>query len=102
MSKHIGRKQKWTEVGPTRYDGMFGYVEQNQHGRWDGFVVYRQRTSFESILLMRTPAALHESLRQFRKATKPVGEHKRAREAMMAVERMVEKMQAENNPDIVL
>ena len=102
MSKHIGRKEKWNQTSPTRYDGIYGYVEQNQHGRWDGFLSYQYRTSLESVLLMRAPAALHESLRRFRKATKPCGEYKRAREAMMAVEAKAEAMKREKNPDILI
>lgn len=69
MSKHIGRGDRWYEVSNTCYTSLCGRVVQNPRGKWDAIVKYRRR---------REAGVVAEA--------EVVGEFRRAREAMMAVE----------------
>lgn len=119
MSKHIGRSSTWVEVSATKFTHMHGYVEANSFGMWDAVLVYKQRPALprkgapkvnnkaliESLKKMNLPDHLIPKLeegRPWRKATKHCGEHKRARQAMMALEDAIKKFQTESNPDKIL
>jgi hypothetical protein len=93
MSRHIGRKETWFEVSPTRFNGLHGYVQLNSFGTWDAVMVFKQRSPLQGPPKKERP---------WHKASKHCGEHKRARQAMMAVEDAVKKFQAEPNLDKVL
>ncbi len=94
MSKHISRNETWFEISNKKFIGPNGYVELNKYGMWDAMIVFNQRIA----LRKGEPKAE----RTFQKITRKCGEHKRAREAMMAVENAAKKMKAENNPDKIL
>jgi hypothetical protein len=87
MSKN--RNERWFEVSPTRFNHLHGYVELNSFGLWNAIVVYKQR---QPLRKNQPPVS-----RPWQRAVKHCGEHKRARNAMMAVEDAVKKMQAEKN-----
>jgi hypothetical protein len=92
MSKHIGRKQAWTETSSLRHDSAFGFVKKNTEGKWDAYVIYHVRSALGS-----TP-----KLRPWKKREEIIGEHKRAREAMMAVETKVKELKNLDDEDVLI
>lgn len=92
MSKHISRKQIWTETSFLRYDSTFGYVKKNTEGKWDGYAVYH----------VRSPLTDAVRNRPWRKREEIVGEHKRAREAMVAVEAKINELKKSKDEDVLL
>lgn len=119
MSKHEGRQERWVEVSPTRFNHMHGYVQCNSYGLWEAILVYRQRPPLprkgqpkkdnrdfiETLRKLNLPEHLLpkvEEGRPWRRATKHCGEHKRARQAMMALEAAVKKFMTEKDPDKLL
>lgn len=95
MSKHIGRKEQWVEMSPTRHQGFFGYVSCNKNGMWDAITTYQVRQP-----LVKDPRVQLE--RRWCFVKEYVGEYKRAREAKMAVEAKVRELKARNSPDIII
>jgi hypothetical protein len=72
MSKHIGRKQRWTAHGPTRYSSALGQVVYEQRA-WYGILEYKTRSDDNP-----TP--------DWTAHTKRLGPFKRPRNAMVALE----------------
>ena len=75
MSRHVPRKERWSQVHPSEYRSAFGVVKYRA-GAWEGTVAYELRPEPTDAL----PEPLFEPL------TAPAGRHKRPRNAMMAVE----------------
>lgn len=73
MSKHTGRNSRWYEVDNKHYTALCGKVIQTPRGTWDAIVKVFRR--FESDNKIR-----------YVEQQEVVGEFRRAREAMMAVE----------------
>jgi hypothetical protein len=73
MSKHQSRKSRWIEVNPSYFVSLCGSVRCNLKGRWDAFVKYKK---------------LHKDDKKmyYYSKTDVIGEFRRPREAMMAVE----------------
>ena len=115
MSKHIGRKENWVKVSPTRHIGLYGYVECNKRGLWDAVIQYQVRTPIpkeppKELSIdkhFKWPNWIMEhnyrfNPRAWRKTRMHCGEFRRAREAMMAVEQKIKELKADNNPDVLL
>ena len=74
MSKHISRKQRWTEESPTQHSSALGKVVYQQRA-WYGLLDYRLRAEEGASLAVWEPH------------TQRLGPFKRPRNAMVAVER---------------
>ena len=98
MSKHIGRKESWLETSATKFNHLNGYVQLNSFGTWDAVLVFKQRAPLQR----KGQPKKEQPARPWKKAAKHCGEHKRARQAMMAVEDAIKKFQAEPNVDKIL
>ena len=94
MSKN--RNERWVEASATRFNHMHGYVQANSFGLWDAVIVFKQRPSLQR----KGQPKKEQPERPWKRATKHCGEHKRARQAMMAVEDAVRKF--ESNQDKIL
>ena len=79
MSKHMGRKERWTRVNAKEYRALFGVVRY-ERGAWEGTVVYEARSE-----AVDAPA--------WQTARCPAGRYKRPRNAMMAVEGKAQELQ---------
>ena len=76
MSKHVSRKQRWTEQDPRRYTSLWGRVFY-ERGAWYGLLEYR------TLVPPRAEGGLPAWLPQGER----LGPFKRPRNAMIAVER---------------
>jgi hypothetical protein len=74
MSKHISRKQRWTQNSPTQYSAAVGKVVYRQRA-WYGLLDYRLRAEDQGPLAVWEPRV------------QQLGPFKRPRNAMVAVER---------------
>jgi hypothetical protein len=74
MSKHISRKQRWTQETPTRYTATVGKVVYEQRA-WYGLLDYKLRSAEPTPLAVWVPH------------TQRLGPFKRPRNAMVALER---------------
>ena len=79
MSKHKGRKSRWTEISPTHHVSACGEIRANPRGKWDAFVRYNKR--------MESSKGVY-----FYQVVESCGECKRARDAMMAVEEKAKQL----------
>lgn len=99
MSKHIGKKERWWEVGRTKFMCAFGYVEWNKRGNWDAFVTCQERPKLQR---KGQPMKEQPPDRQWKKKTYHCGEFKRSQQAMRAVEERAEKLKNEKNQDRII
>ena len=74
MSKHVGRKQRWTQAGPNRHTSDLGSVVYEK-GAWFATLEYRLRTGPPEGPPVWEPHA------------RRLGPYKRPRNAMVALER---------------
>ena len=87
MSKHHSRASRWTEVSPTCFISACGSVSANPRGKWDATLRYKQRSANKP---------------EFFERREIIGEYKRAREAMMAVEDHAKAMLHKPSQDIII
>lgn len=99
MSSHESRRKRWFQVSNTRYQCAFGFVQQNKNAMWDGYVIYQIRPPLEKYIKGLPSIVV---ARPWTRKEECVGERKRAREAMMAVEQRVKEIKEKNDPDIIL
>ena len=78
MSKHIGRKQRWTRESARRYSSRLGKVLHEQ-GAWYAVLEYRTLA----------PAESEQDLARWVPHAARLGPFKRPRNAMMAAEERV-------------
>jgi hypothetical protein len=80
MSKHISRKQRWTQESSTRYSSALGTV------------VYRERAWYALFDYKTLPHDDHQ-MPVWTAQTRQLGPYKRPRTAMVALEREVIALQ---------
>lgn len=88
MSKHIGRKQRWTQESSTRYVSDLGTVAYRERA-WYALLDYRTLSFDDQRLPVWT--AQHMQL----------GPYKRPRNAMVALEREVTALQNRHGKDVL-
>lgn len=88
MSRHIPRKERWTQVHPSEHRSAFGVVRYRA-GAWEGEVFYELK-----------PEAEPGVETAFEPQTTSVGRHKRPRNAMMAVEDKARELRRRYNERI--
>jgi hypothetical protein len=89
MSKHLGRKRRWTQETPNRHSSALGAAIFERNG-WFGLLDYRLRTT--SSTLMPTWTDHHRRL----------GPFKRPRNAMVAIEEEVTILRNRHGPDVLI
>ena len=89
MSKHIGRKQRWTQDSTTQHSSPLGKVVYEQRA-WYGILEYRTRAGDALALLVWV--AQQQRL----------GPYKRPRNAMVALEREATALRNRHGQDILL
>jgi hypothetical protein len=117
MSKHKSRKSRWVEISPICFASSCGVVTANARGKWDAVVKFKRRgfkSSVESRGLKELFEPGHflykyaESLEKteivptFYETKRTIGEYKRAREAMMAVEEAAIQIARQNDDNIII
>ena len=90
MSKHIGRKQRWTQETPSRYDSELGRVVYEERA-WYAMLAYRTRA----------PQASASDLAAWQSQTARLGPSKRPRNAMVALEREATLLKNRHGEDIL-
>ncbi len=95
MSAHISRKDRWTEINPNKHVNTNGYVQKNPRGKWDAVLSYLTRSPINPREKAGTP-------RPWYTRRETVGEFKRAREGMMAIEERIKKVKDKKDPDIII
>jgi hypothetical protein len=76
MSRHVGRKQRWTQMTPSRYASSLGDVVY-QDKAWYAVLNYQ----------LPAPRPSESDLVQWLPCTERLGPFKRPRNAMVALER---------------
>jgi hypothetical protein len=88
MSKHISRRQRWTEESPTQHSSALGKVVYQQRA-WYGLLDYRLRVEEGAGLATWEPH------------TQRLGPFKRPRNAMVAVEREATILQNHHGANVL-
>ena len=88
MSKHISRAMRWTQLSPNEHRSAQGRVYYRA-GEWRAAVTYR-------VLDPEGPPPVDEP------ETWELGKFKRARNAMVAVERKVQELQGRHGENLVI
>lgn len=117
MSKHKSRKSRWVEVSPTCFASSCGVVTVNPRGKWDAVVKFKQRRLKSSVgsrglkelfepghFLYEYAKSLEktEIVPTFYETKRTIGEFKRPREAMMAVEEAAKEIVRRNDKNIII
>lgn len=89
MSKHIGRKQRWTQESPKRYTSAEGTVVYEEQA-WFGVFKYRLRLPDDS------------GLAKWEEHRERLGPFKRPRNAMVALEREVTLLRNRHGKNILV
>lgn len=89
MSKHVSRKQRWTQETPTRYVSAVGKVVYEQRA-WYGLLDYKLRSEEATPLAMWVAHAQR------------LGPFKRPRNAMVALEREATLLKNRHGDNILL
>jgi len=89
MSKHIGRKQRWTQESSTRYSSDFGTVAYRERA-WYGLLDYRTCSLGDN----QVPVWNAQSMQ--------MGRFKRPRNAMVALEREVTALQNRHGKNVLI
>ncbi|OAI47001.1 hypothetical protein AYO44_10360 [Planctomycetaceae bacterium SCGC AG-212-F19] len=89
MSKHIGRKQRWTQESSTRYASELGTV------------IYRERAWY-ALLDYKTLAHDENQLPVWTAQNMQLGPFKRPRNAMVALEREVTALQNRQGKNVLI
>jgi hypothetical protein len=88
MSRHISRKQRWTEESTTQYSSAVGKVVYQQRA-WYGLLGYRLRADDGAAVPVWEPHVQR------------LGPFKRPRNAMVAVEREATLLKNRHRTDIL-
>jgi hypothetical protein len=91
MSKHVGRKQRWTQQDARTYSSMLGKVAY-QEAAWYALLDYRTRE----------PPEREGGLPAWRAHRQRLGPFKRPRNAMVALEREVTMLRNRHGPDVLV
>ena len=91
MSKHVGRKQRWTRVDARRYSSPLGQVFYEQNG-WYALLNYRTLASSESEGGLPVWVAQRARL----------GPFKRPRNAMVYLEREVTALRNRHGENVLI
>jgi hypothetical protein len=89
MSKHVGRKDRWTQQGPNRHSSALGPVMYKQDA-WYAHLIYR----------VREPAAVEHELPRRVRHERWLGPFKRPRNAMVELEREVTVLRNRHGDDV--
>ena len=89
MSKHVGRKDRWTQRGPNEYTSALGPVHYRQDA-WYARLVYR----------VREPAQVAGELPAWVSYDRWLGPFKRPRNAMVELEREVTVLRNRHGDDV--
>ncbi len=89
MSKHIGRKQRWTQESSTRYSSDLGTVVYRERA-WYALLDYKTLSFDERQTPIWTAQQLH------------LGPYKRPRNAMVALEREVTAIQNRHGKNVLI
>jgi hypothetical protein len=91
MSRHISRKQRWTQQDARNYTSVLGRVVYEQNG-WYSVLQYR----------LRVPPAQGQSASSWVARTERFGPFKRPRDAMVTLEREATALQNHHGENIVV
>jgi hypothetical protein len=89
MSKHVSRKERWTQESSTRYSSLLGTV------------VYRDRAWYAS-LDYKTLSHDEHQMPVWTAHTMQLGPFKRPRNAMVALEREVTALQNRHGKNVLI
>jgi hypothetical protein len=89
MSKHISRKQRWTQESSTRYSSALGKV------------VYRERAWY-ALLNYKTLSHDEHQMPVWTAQTRQLGPYKRPRNAMVVLEREVTALQNRQEKNVLI
>ena len=89
MSRHVSRKQRWTQVSTAEYTADVGRVVYRQKA-WYGLLTYRTRLPDEAGLAV------------WQSHSQTLGPFKRPRNAMIAVERETTLLRNRHGDDLLL
>jgi hypothetical protein len=89
MSRHVGRKQRWTQQDARTYRSALGQVVY-RHDAWYARLVY----------LVREPAAAEGQLPAWRRHDRWLGPFKRPRNAMVELEREATYLRNRHDDDV--
>lgn len=89
MSKHVGRKDRWTASGPSTHTSALGTVQYRQDA-WYARLVYR----------VREPATVEGELPAWVDHDRWLGPFKRPRNAMVELEREVAVLRNRHGDDV--
>lgn len=90
MSKHAGRKQRWSQQDARTYSGDFGKVIYQQDG-WYSLLDYK----------IRLPPDREGGLSSWEEHSQRLGPFKRPRNAMIALEREMTFLKNRHGTDIL-
>ncbi len=89
MSKHVGRKDRWAQLGPNWHTSALGTV-QYRHDAWYARLIYR----------VREEAKIEGKLPAWVTYDRWLGPFKRPRNAMVELEREVTILRNRNADDV--
>jgi hypothetical protein len=89
MSKHIGRKQRWTQESSTRYSSDLGKVSYRERA-WYALLDYRTATFGDNQMPNWTAQSMQ------------LGPFKRPRNAMVALEREVTMLRNRHGDNVLI
>jgi hypothetical protein len=89
MSRHIGRKQRWSQASATRYVSALGEVVYREKA-WFGMLRYQTQAS----------RADRGALPDWQDHNRRLGPYKRPRNAMVALEREVTMLQNRHGSEL--
>jgi hypothetical protein len=89
MSKHVGRKGRWTRRGPNTHTSALGTVQYRQDA-WYARLVYR----------VREPAKVEGGLPAWANYDRWLGPFRRPRNAMVELEREVTVLRNRHGEDV--
>ena len=90
MSKHVGRKKRWTQVDAKTHTSALGKVVFDRNAWW-GVLDYRTREPAQDVNVL--PVWLRHERR--------LGPYKRPRDAMVALEREATSLKNRHAADIL-
>jgi hypothetical protein len=89
MSKHVGRKDRWTQRGPNTHTSALGTVQYRQEA-WYARLVYR----------VREPSGVSGELPAWVNHDRWLGPFRRPRNAMVELEREVTVLRNRHGDDV--
>ena len=89
MSKHVSRKQRWTQESSTHYSSALGTVVHRERA-WYGLLDYKTLSHDENQMQVWTDQTMQ------------LGPYKRPRNAMVALEREVTALQNRHGENVLI